>query len=69
MKIKGDLNMKRSKKFISILLLGMLIFSSISCGSEEEKTKDGYAKTIYLYNWSEYMPKKVLDKIFFSKLI
>ena len=54
--------MKRSKKFISILLLGMLIFSSISCGSEEEKTKDGYAKTIYLYNWSEYMPKKVLDK-------
>ena len=54
--------MKRLKKLISVILSGVLIFSAVGCGSDEEKTKDGYAKKLYLYNWSEYMPKKVLDK-------
>ena len=49
--------------FTSMLLLIMFLCSSlIGCAKKEEKTKDGYAKTIYLYNWTEYMSKDVLDE-------
>ncbi len=52
------------KKLISLVLalaLACTVLVGCSGNKEEEKTADGYAKTIYLYNWSEYMSQEVLD--------
>ena len=51
------------KKLILTASALMLCSTFIAgCGEkEEEKTADGYAKEIYLYNWSEYMSQEVLD--------
>ena len=46
---------------ISILLAFSLLFSLAGCSKKEGVTKDGYADTLYLYNWSEYMSQDVLD--------
>ena len=44
-------------------LAATMVFTMTACGSDsEEKTADGYAKEIYLYNWSEYMSEDVLNK-------
>ncbi|MBP2032895.1 spermidine/putrescine-binding protein [Clostridium algifaecis] len=49
----------------------MIIFSSIitllltaftGCGSQDKATKNGYAKEIHLYNWTEYMPDSVFKE-------
>lgn len=50
------------KKIVSIILaLSLMCVAFTACSKEEEKTADGYAKEIYLYNWSEYMSQEVLD--------
>ena len=52
------------KKIVSLILcfaLALCAFTACSGGKEEEKTADGYAKQLYLYNWSEYMSQEVLD--------
>ena len=52
------------KKIISLVLaltMAMCAFTACSGSKEEEKTADGYAKELYLYNWSEYMSQEVLD--------
>lgn len=50
------------KKRITGAILGLSMAGLLcGCGGEEEKTADGYAKEIYLYNWSEYMTQEVLD--------
>ncbi len=56
--------MKRKVIHVSVVLLSLLVLGSAlsGCAKKEEKTKDGYAKTIYLYNWTEYMSKDVLEK-------
>ena len=44
------------KKMMAAALAATMVFTMTACGSDsEEKTADGYAKEIYLYNWSEYM--------------
>lgn len=49
--------------FTNMLLVLVFLCGALSaCAKKEGKTKDGYAKTIYLYNWTEYMSKKVLDQ-------
>ena len=48
------------KKLISlglIIVMALLVLT----GCKEGTTKDGYADTLYLYNWTEYMPQTVLD--------
>lgn len=52
------------KKIVSLIVcfaLALCAFTACSGGKEEEKTADGYAKQLYLYNWSEYMSQEVLD--------
>ena len=42
------------KKMMAAALAATMVFTMTACGSDsEEKTADGYAKEIYLYNWSE----------------
>lgn len=50
------------KKRIFLAML-TVAFSCVmaGCGEKEETTENGYAKEIYLYNWSEYMTQEVLD--------
>lgn len=43
------------------LILAVLCISITGCGKKEGMTEDGYADTLYLYNWTEYMSKDVLD--------
>ena len=51
------------KKMMAAALAATMVFTMTACGSDsEEKTADGYAKEIYLYNWSEYMSEDVLNK-------
>ncbi len=53
----------KMKKMIAAALAATMVFTMTACGSgDEEKTADGYAKEIYLYNWAEYMTQDVLDK-------
>ncbi|MDR3258448.1 MAG: extracellular solute-binding protein [Fusobacteriaceae bacterium] len=40
-----------------ILLVGLLIISLVSC--QEKKSED---KTLYIYNWAEYIPTEVYDQ-------
>ena len=56
--------MKRKVAYFKSMLLVMVFLCAIlsGCAKKEEKTKDGYANKIYLYNWTEYMSKKVLDQ-------
>lgn len=49
------------KRIVLSLLAVIMMFVLAGCG-EEETTADGYAKEIYLYNWSEYMTQEVLDE-------
>ena len=44
---------------LALVMMGSFVLSG--CGSKEGVTKDGYADTLYLYNWSEYMSQDVLD--------
>lgn len=44
-----------------VLLLIVMSITLAGCGKKEGVTKDGYADTLYLYNWTEYMSKDVLD--------
>lgn len=53
--------MKKMRRLLCIICTLILVSSLCACGSEE-KTKDGYAKKLYLYNWSEYMTQDVLDE-------
>ena len=51
------------KKMMAAALAATMVFTMTACGNDsEEKTADGYAKEIYLYNWSEYMSEDVLNK-------
>lgn len=50
------------RKIVSVILSVCLLLSLCACGGKEETTAGGYAKEIYLYNWSEYMTQEVLDK-------
>ena len=53
----------KMKKMVAAALAATMVFTMTACGSkDEEKTADGYAKEIYLYNWAEYMTQDVLDK-------
>lgn len=53
---------KKIRKTAATVLAATMALSLTACGGGEEKTADGYAKEIYLYNWSEYMSQDVLDK-------
>lgn len=44
-----------------LLLAAICCIGLIGCSKKEGVTKDGYADTLYLYNWSEYMSQDVLD--------
>ena len=50
------------KKIVAFILAAVLALSMLSgCGSADSGvTEDGYAKELYLYNWSEYMPEEIL---------
>ena len=50
------------KKIVASILAAVLALSMLSgCGSADSGvTEDGYAKELYLYNWSEYMPEEIL---------
>ena len=50
------------KKLLAVFLAALCILALSACGSKTQKSTDtGYAKEIYLYNWSEYMTQEVLD--------
>ncbi|MCQ2558320.1 MAG: spermidine/putrescine ABC transporter substrate-binding protein [Oscillospiraceae bacterium] len=51
------------KRIIALVLAAVMAAAFLTaCGKTAEKTTDsGYAKEIYLYNWSEYMLPEVLD--------
>lgn len=49
------------KRILAFMMSAVLLFSLTACGGEE-KTADGYAKELYLYNWPEYMSEDVLDQ-------
>ena len=54
---------KKNKRILAVAIAATMAFSLTACGGgKEEKTDSGYAKEIYLYNWSEYMSQDVLDK-------
>lgn len=54
--------MKKVRLITLVLVVVMAASMLTACGgSGNETTKDGYAKEIYLYNWSEYMLQEVLD--------
>lgn len=55
--IKGKM-----KKIMAAALGATMVFAMTACGGSDEKTADGYAKEIYLYNWSEYMSEDVINK-------
>lgn len=46
--------------FSSIITLLLTAFTG--CGSKDTASKNGYAKEIHLYNWTEYMPDSVLKE-------
>lgn len=51
-------------KFITLVLVVVMAVSALTaCGSSNSNatTSNGYAKEIYLYNWSEYMLPEVLE--------
>ena len=50
-------------KFVTLVLCAVLAASLLAgCGGNSNATTaDGYAKEIYLYNWSEYMLPEVLE--------
>lgn len=47
-------------KIFALTFAASFALSLVGCG-KEGTTKDGYADTLYLYNWTEYMPQTVLD--------
>ena len=48
--------MRKTKVTVLLLLMALTVSLLAGCGGkEEEKTKDGYAKKLYLYNWTEYI--------------
>lgn len=55
------------KKVLSIIVTFVLMISLIGCGSKANSesssndNKEGYAKELYLYNWTEYIPQSVFD--------
>lgn len=55
------------KKIISIILIFSLTLTLISCGSKKyvasstSSSGKEYAKELYLYNWTEYIPQSVFD--------
>lgn len=53
---------KFTRRAVALVAAAVMSLSLVACGKKEEKTKDGYAKEIYLYNWTEYMTQEVLDK-------
>ena len=54
--------MRKTKVTVLLLLMALTVSLLAGCGGkEEEKTKDGYAKKLYLYNWTEYIPQSVMD--------
>lgn len=60
MKPVGGGKMKK-RNFAGVFLAGVASAVLLMGCGQEEKTADGYAKEIYLYNWSEYMSQDVLD--------
>jgi spermidine/putrescine-binding protein len=60
---EGAKQMKKKVIYVRglVLLLVALCITLVGCGKKEGVTKDGYADTLYLYNWTEYMSKDVLD--------
>ena len=57
------------KKMMAAALAATMVFTMTACGSDsEEKTADGYAKEIYLYNWSEYMSEDRCSDKFGNKI-
>lgn len=51
----------KKRNFAGVFLAGVASAVLLMGCGQEEKTADGYAKEIYLYNWSEYMSQDVLD--------
>lgn len=55
--------MKKTKKSIMFCAIITIIFITITgCNSSSKKNENGYAKELYLYNWTEYMPESVLKE-------
>ncbi|MCF0120027.1 MAG: spermidine/putrescine ABC transporter substrate-binding protein, partial [Oscillospiraceae bacterium] len=52
--------MKKIKLISLILVVAMVLALVTGCGGSKE-SETGYAKEIYLYNWSEYMLPEVLQ--------
>lgn len=50
------------RKFMSIILISSLMITLIGCGKSSETTSSGYAKELYFYNWTEYMPDNVFKE-------
>lgn len=53
---------KFTRRAVALCAAAVMSLSLVACGKKNETTKDGYAKEIYLYNWTEYMTQDVLDK-------
>lgn len=49
------------KKILSMTMVLLVLISFIGCSKEEAKTKDGYSKNLYVYNWGDYIDESVLD--------
>lgn len=50
------------KRIFALAMSFVMGLSLTACGKEEERTADGYAKEIYLYNWTEYMDPDVIKQ-------
>lgn len=55
--------MKKIKNSImASVIITMIIITITGCNSTSNTSKNGYAKELYLYNWTEYMPDSVLKE-------
>ncbi|MBA5850316.1 spermidine/putrescine ABC transporter substrate-binding protein [Clostridium sp. cel8] len=55
--------MKKIKSVIVFSsIITLLLTGFTGCGSKDIASKNGYAKEIHLYNWTEYMPDSVLKE-------
>ncbi|WP_446897804.1 polyamine ABC transporter substrate-binding protein [Clostridium sp. LBM24168] len=55
--------MRRRKKILIFgIILTLILTLFTGCGGNDKAGKNGYAKELYLYNWTEYMPDSVLKE-------
>lgn len=52
-----------SKKLLALMLVSVLAFSMIGCGGSgsDKAKKNGYADTLNIYMWSEYIPEEIFS--------